>query len=89
MRGAEGTAPYGMGNVFPATGGKRLGCSRATVWGKVSVCLPRHGNGTRRWEATWLTGRDGTKRSLGATGRHGTRERVGNVVGKSVGNIVG
>ena len=25
---------------------------------KVPVCLPRDGNGPRRWGAIWLTGRD-------------------------------
>ena len=66
-----------------------FGSFRGTVWEKVSVCSSRDGNGTGRWEATWLTGRGGTTRFLGGTGRDGIGERVGNIVGKSVGNIVG
>ena len=61
-----------------------FGSFRGTVWEKVSVCSSRDGNGTGRWEATWLTGRDRTTRLLG-----GIWERVGNLVRKSVGNIVG
>ena len=74
-----------------------FGSSQATVWEKVSVDLPRDGNGPGRREAMWLTGRDGTPRFLGGavrdgmimgTGREKAGDSVGNTVGKSVGNIV-
>ena len=76
-------------NVLPAAGGGKKRVYRETVWEKVLVCLPRDGNETGRWEATWLTGRDGTTRFLGGTGRDGIGKRVGNILGKSVGNILG
>ena len=79
-RGAEGT-----GNCLPAAGGKRKVSSRGTAWEKVSVCLPWNGNWTGRWEATWMTGRDGTTRILDGTGQDGIGERVGKSVESTVG----
>ena len=51
---------------------------RGMVCEKVYVCLPRNGNGTGRWEATWLTRPDGITRFFGGTERDGIGERVVN-----------
>ena len=70
----QGYARYGTVPDLPAASGKKLGSSRGTVWEKVPVCLSRDGTGTGRWEAVWLTGRDGSTRFLVGTGRdHSTR----------------
>ena len=68
---------------------KKIGFSRGMVWEKVPVGLPRDGNGTGRYEAIWLTGRDGNTRYIGGAGRGGIGERVGESVGNMVGTIVG
>ena len=77
----------GTVTVLPAAGGFLLAFSRGTIWEKLPVCLSRDKNGTGSWEATWLTGRDGSARFLGGTerGRGMGRKQVG----KSVGNIYG
>ena len=54
----QGYARCRDGSVLPAADGKMFGSARGTVLENVYFCLPRDGNGTERWEATWLTGRD-------------------------------
>ena len=68
------------GAVSPSAGGFFWVFPRDGM-GKVPVCFLRDGNGTGRWEATWLTGLDGNTRFLGGTERDGIGKRVGNLVG--------
>ena len=60
------------GTDSPAAGG---------LFEDLPVCLPRYGNGTGRQETIYLTGRDGSARFLGGTGRDRIEERVGKSVG--------
>ena len=55
--------------------------------GNIPVCLPRDGNGTARWEAIWVTGRDESPRFLGGTGswnRSGTGREIGREHGREI-----
>ena len=80
-----------MRTFWPPQADFFLASSRGTVWGNVSVSLPRDGNGTGGWKATLLMGRDyaiswrSRTRRVRGTGREYSRENGRHIVGKSVG----